>query len=46
MISEIDVMQIIVYAGNAKSLAMNAIKEAKKGKIVEAKKCWKRVRVI
>lgn len=38
MISEIDVMQIIVYAGNAKSLAMNAIKEAKKGKIVEAKK--------
>ncbi|MGX7245975.1 PTS lactose/cellobiose transporter subunit IIA [Enterococcus quebecensis] len=38
MISETDVMQIIVYAGNAKSLAMNAIKEAKGGEIVAAKK--------
>ncbi|GGD05273.1 PTS lactose/cellobiose transporter subunit IIA [Enterococcus wangshanyuanii] len=38
MISETDVMQIIVYAGNAKSLAMNAIKEARKGAIDTAKK--------
>lgn len=38
MISETDVMQIIVYAGNAKSLAMNAIKEAKSGEIADAKK--------
>ncbi|MBO0447817.1 PTS lactose/cellobiose transporter subunit IIA [Enterococcus ureilyticus] len=38
MISETDVMQIIVYAGNAKSLAMNAIKEAKGGEITEAKR--------
>ncbi|WP_206911764.1 PTS system, cellobiose-specific IIA component [Enterococcus sp. DIV0840] len=38
MISETDIMQIIVYAGNAKSLAMNAIKEAKDGKIASAKK--------
>lgn len=38
MISETDVMQIIVYAGNAKSLAMNAIKEAKGGEVVGAKK--------
>ncbi|EOI00755.1 hypothetical protein UAW_00022 [Enterococcus haemoperoxidus ATCC BAA-382] len=38
MISETDVMQIIVYAGNAKSLAMNAIKEAKSGEISGAKK--------
>lgn len=37
MISETDVMQIIVYAGNAKSLAMNAIKEAKRREIVGAK---------
>ncbi|MEI5992740.1 PTS lactose/cellobiose transporter subunit IIA [Candidatus Enterococcus mansonii] len=36
MISETDVMQIIVYAGNAKSLAMNAIKEAKTGEIAKA----------
>lgn len=38
MILETDVMQIIVYAGNAKTLAMNAIKEAKSSKISEAKK--------
>ncbi|WP_348920178.1 PTS lactose/cellobiose transporter subunit IIA [Enterococcus rotai] len=38
MISETDVMQIIVYSGNAKSLAMNAIKEAKNGDIAGAKK--------
>lgn len=38
MISETDVMQIIVYAGNAKSLAMNAVKEAKGGDIAVAKK--------
>lgn len=38
MILETDVMQIIVYAGNAKSLAMNAIKEAKAGDIAGAKK--------
>lgn len=37
MISETDVMQIIVYAGNAKSLAMNAVKEAKDGEIASAK---------
>ncbi|WP_430597257.1 PTS lactose/cellobiose transporter subunit IIA [Enterococcus sp. AZ177] len=40
MISETDVMQIIVYAGNAKSLAMNAIKEAKGGEIASAKKIF------
>lgn len=38
MILETDVMQIIVYAGNAKSLAMKGIKEAKDGEAAEAKK--------
>lgn len=34
---ENDVMQIIVYAGNARSLAMQSIRTSKQGKMSEAK---------
>lgn len=38
MNSETQIMQIIIYAGNAKSIAMTAIREAKNGQIEAAKK--------
>lgn len=34
---ENEIMQIIVYAGNARSLAMHSIKKAKQGNFLEAK---------
>lgn len=38
---ENEIMQIIVYAGNARSLAMQSIREAKQENSVEAKKKMK-----
>lgn len=38
---ENDVMQIIVYAGNARSLAMQSIRTSKQGKASEAKELLK-----